>query len=143
MDLDPVRIGVGDRFPAVAFAALRPHSTAAAAAAAALLAFARRTRPLAAGIGAAAFLNAAALSRRARVGTAGSESTDLTVLTANVLVGAADTGALATLIEREAPDLVSLPEAGPDFRDKLLPLVAGLGYLARVLCCSPLTAWAT
>jgi endonuclease/exonuclease/phosphatase (EEP) superfamily protein YafD len=56
--------------------------------------------------------------------------TDLTVLAANVLVGRADTGALATLLERERPDLVSLPEAGPDFRDKLLPLVAELGYQA-------------
>ena len=57
-------------------------------------------------------------------------ATDLTVLAANVLVGTADTGALATVLEREAPDLVSLPEAGPDYRDKLLPLVAGLGYRA-------------
>jgi endonuclease/exonuclease/phosphatase (EEP) superfamily protein YafD len=56
--------------------------------------------------------------------------TDLTVLAANVLVGRADTGALATVLERERPDLVSLPEAGPDFRDKLLPLVAELGYQA-------------
>ena len=56
--------------------------------------------------------------------------TDLTVLAANVLVGRADTGALATLLERERPDLVSLPEAGPDYRDKLLPLVAELGYQA-------------
>jgi endonuclease/exonuclease/phosphatase (EEP) superfamily protein YafD len=52
------------------------------------------------------------------------------VLAANVLVGTADTGALATMIERERPDLVSLPEAGPDYRDKLLPLVAALGYRA-------------
>ena len=56
--------------------------------------------------------------------------TDLTVLAANVLVGRADTGALATVLERERPDLVSLPEAGPDYRDKLLPLVAELGYQA-------------
>ena len=56
--------------------------------------------------------------------------TELTVLAANVLVGRADTGALATVLERERPDLVSLPEAGPDYRDKLLPLVAELGYQA-------------
>ncbi len=60
----------------------------------------------------------------------GAAVTDLTVLAANVLVGRADTGALATVLERERPDLVSLPEAGPDFRDKLLPLVAELGYQA-------------
>ena len=56
--------------------------------------------------------------------------TELTVLAANVLVGRADAGALATVLERERPDLVSLPEAGPDYRDKLLPLVAALGYQA-------------
>jgi endonuclease/exonuclease/phosphatase (EEP) superfamily protein YafD len=132
----PDRIGVGHRFPGVALAALRPHGTAAAIAAAALLAVPRPTRALAAGIGSAALVSAVSLLSRARaldaarVSTDLTDLTDLTVLTANVLVGSADTGALATLIERESPDLVSLPEAGPDFRDKLLPLIAGLGYRA-------------
>jgi endonuclease/exonuclease/phosphatase (EEP) superfamily protein YafD len=131
--LSPDRVG-GTRFPLVALAALRPHVTATALAAAAALAAHRRTRPLAAGIGSAALASAAALGARARrtagVAQQGAAVTDLTVLAANVLVGRADTGALATVLERERPDLVSLPEAGPDYRDKLLPLVAELGYQA-------------
>ena len=146
--LSPDRIG-GARFPLVALAALRPHVTATALAAAAALAAHPRTRPLAAGIGSAALASAAALGARARRDRRHGDSAageppsrrshaaepattviDLTVLAANVLVGRADTGALATVLERERPDLVSLPEAGPDYRDKLLPLVAELGYQA-------------
>ena len=120
--LSPDRLG-GARFPLVALAA------------AAALAAHPRTRPLAAGIGSAALASAAALGARVRrtaagVAEPGAAVTDLTVLAANVLVGRADTGALATVLERERPDLVSLPEAGPDYRDKLLPLVAELGYQA-------------
>ncbi len=134
--LVPDRIGIGHRFPAVDLAALRPHVAASAFVAAAVLAVPRRSRPLAAGIASAALAGAASLLGRAsRRPTAPTTATrapalELTVLAANVLVGAADTGALATLLEREQPDLVSLPEGGPDFRDKLLPLVAGLGYRA-------------
>jgi endonuclease/exonuclease/phosphatase (EEP) superfamily protein YafD len=137
--LVPDRIG-GARFPFVALAALRPHVTAMALATAAVLATHPGTRPLAAGVGSAAVASAAALGARRGAGPAdvlgdgdtasGAAVTDLTVLAANVLVGRADTGALATMLERERPDLVSLPEAGPDFRDKLLPLVAELGYQA-------------
>ena len=131
--LSPDRVGRA-RFPLVALAALRPHVTATALAMAAALAAHPRTRPLAAGIGSAALASAAALGARARrtggVAQQGAAVTDLTVLAANVLVGRADTGALATVLERERPDLVSLPEAGPDYRDKLLPLVAELGYQA-------------
>jgi endonuclease/exonuclease/phosphatase (EEP) superfamily protein YafD len=130
--LSPDRVG-GARFPLVALAALRPHVTATALAAAAALAAHPRTRPLAAGIGSAALASAAALGARVRRTAGVAEQgavTDLTVLAANVLVGRADTGALATVLERERPDLVSLPEAGPDYRDKLLPLVAELGYQA-------------
>ena len=131
--LSPDRVG-GARFPLVALAALRPHITATALAAAAALAAHPRTRPLAAGIGSAALASAAALGARARRSGGQAQQraavADLTVLAANVLVGRADTGALATVLERERPDLVSLPEAGPDYRDKLLPLVAELGYQA-------------
>ena len=71
--------------------------------------------------------------RRRLVGQAGRRPAaqagePLTVLSANVFTGRADTGMLAALIEREEPDFVVLPEAGCDFRDKLLPLVAHLGY---------------
>ena len=150
--LSPDRFGAA-RFPFVALAALRPHVTATALAVAAALAVHPSTRPLAAGVGSAALASAAALGARARrdgrgggsaaadapprraraaapLGSTGAAVTELTVLAANVLVGRADTGALATVLERERPDLVSLPEAGPDYRDKLLPLVAALGYQA-------------
>ncbi|HZG92189.1 MAG TPA: endonuclease/exonuclease/phosphatase family protein, partial [Pseudonocardia sp.] len=60
------------------------------------------------------------------------DGVDLTVLTANVLKGRADTADLAALIARERPDVVVLPEAGHDFRDKLDPLVAHLGYRSEV-----------
>ncbi len=135
----PERVG-GDRFPFAALAALRPHVAATALAAAALLAAHPRSRPLAVGVGSAALAGAVSLGARSRRlprclpradGTPEvTNVTNLTMLTANVLVGTADTGALATLLERERPDLVALPEAGPDYRDKLLPLVAGLGYRA-------------
>lgn len=152
--LMPDRVG-GGRFPLAALAALRPHVTAGALAAASALATYPRARPLALGVGSAAVVGAAALSARTRrdgareaagaattesagvadtgpaaIGSAETAVTELTVLAANVLVGTADTGALATMLERERPDLVSLPEAGPDYRDKLLPLVAELGYQA-------------
>jgi endonuclease/exonuclease/phosphatase (EEP) superfamily protein YafD len=90
---------------------------------------ARRHRPVAAALGAAALAGACAVSGRVVVRPRpepGPE--DLTILSANVLAGRADTGALATLLERERPDLVALSEAGEDFRAKLTPLVAGLGY---------------
>jgi endonuclease/exonuclease/phosphatase (EEP) superfamily protein YafD len=126
----PDRVG-GSRFPFAALAALRPHVAATALAAAALLATRRGTRPLAVGVGSAALVGAASVGARSRRRQASTPApTDLVVLTANVLVGTADSGSLATLLERERPDLVSLPEAGPDYRDKLLPLVAALGYRA-------------
>jgi endonuclease/exonuclease/phosphatase (EEP) superfamily protein YafD len=142
----PDRVG-GARFPFAALAALRPHATATALAAATALATFPRARPLAVGVGSVALAGAATLGARTRRDrrdsgsaagrtssrrphAAGAAVTELTVLAANVLVGRADTGALATVLEREQPDLVSLPEAGPDYRDKLLPLVAELGYRA-------------
>ncbi len=121
----------GSRFPFAALAALRPHVAATALGAAVLLAIRPGTRPLAVGVGSAALGGLASVGARARRRRETTRAmTDLTVLAANVLVGTADAGALATILEREQPDLVSLPEAGPDYRDKLLPLVAALGYRA-------------
>jgi endonuclease/exonuclease/phosphatase (EEP) superfamily protein YafD len=118
---------------AVAAVAWRPHAAAVTAACAALLASRPRGRPAAAALGAVAAAAAPAIAgrvaRRPRPAPAAGE---LTILAANVLVGRADTGSLATLLEREAPDLVALSEAGPDFRDKLMPLVESLGYRAWV-----------
>ena len=132
--LSPDRVGRA-RFPLVALAALRPHVTATALAMAAALADPPARPPAGRRHRVGARWRA---RRRSAPGPAapagwrnsGAAVTDLTVLAANVLVGRADTGALATVLERERPDLVSLPEAGPDYRDKLLPLVAELGYQA-------------
>ncbi|MHA6628674.1 endonuclease/exonuclease/phosphatase family protein [Pseudonocardia sichuanensis] len=111
----------------------RPHLAASALAGAALLALRPRRRPLAVALAATGIAAGAPVVPRALRGPAtrpGPE--DVTVLTANVLHGRADTGALAGLVAREGPDFVVLPEAGGDFRDKLMPLLAHLGYRSWV-----------
>jgi endonuclease/exonuclease/phosphatase (EEP) superfamily protein YafD len=108
---------------------------AGALAVAAALAPARATRPVAIGVGAVGLVGLAAVAGRGvrrAPGEAPVGGTELKVLSANVLKGRADTGELATLLEREHPDVVVLPEAGHDFRDKLMPLVGGLGYRSWV-----------
>ncbi len=113
--------------------AWRPHLAASALAGAALLATRGRNRPLAAGLAAVGLVAGAPVVRRAaREPAAWPGAGDVTVLTANVWHGHADTGALAALVADERPDFVVLPEAGSDFRDKLMPLLAGLGYRAWV-----------
>jgi endonuclease/exonuclease/phosphatase (EEP) superfamily protein YafD len=113
--------------------AWRPHLAASALAGAALLASRRRTRPLAAGLTAAGLVAAGPVVRRAgRRPSAAPGTGDVTVLAANVLHGRADTGLLAAMVAAERPDFVVLPEAGGDFRDKLMPLLDGLGYRAWV-----------
>ena len=127
--LVPDLLGRDRRLPMIATVAWRPQAVAGAAAAAALLAPWRATRPTAAAVGAAAFAGSVAIvARTRRPAAAAADSAVLTVLSANVLCGRADTGALAALIERAQPDFVVLPEAGCDYRDKLAPLVAGMGY---------------
>lgn len=125
----PDRLRIDHRFPVVDLVAWRPQASVAALASAGLLGFARSTRPAAAAVGAVGLAGLASVAgrarRRARPPTVGES---VTILTANVLVGHGDTGALATLIARERPDLVVLSEAGPDFRDKLVPLLGETGY---------------
>jgi endonuclease/exonuclease/phosphatase (EEP) superfamily protein YafD len=113
----------------IATVAWRPQAVAGAALTASALGVRRTTRPAGAVLGAVAAAGAVAVARRARADRADPATGEpVTVLTANVYTGRADTGLLAELIEREKPDFVVLPEAGCDFRDKLLPLVAHLGY---------------
>jgi endonuclease/exonuclease/phosphatase (EEP) superfamily protein YafD len=131
----PDRLRVDSRFPFVESVSLRPQAVAGALAAALALAPVRAARPYAAGVGAVGLVGLAAVAGRGvrrRPGPAPAGGTDLTILTANVLKGRADAGELATLVEREHPDLVVLPEAGHDYRDKLMPLVAVLGYRSWV-----------
>lgn len=127
--LVPDLLGHDRRLSMIATVAWRPHAVVSAAAGAALLAPWRATRATAAVVGAVAGVGSVALAARMRRPAAtAAGSTTLTLLSANVLCGRADTGDLAALIEREQPDLVVLPEAGCDYRDKLAPLVGGMGY---------------
>jgi endonuclease/exonuclease/phosphatase (EEP) superfamily protein YafD len=129
----PDRLRIDHRFPFVDVVAWRPHATAALGAVAALLSTRRASRPFGAALGAVALAAVPSIVGRVKPRpVAPPTNDDITVLSLNVLVGRADTGAVATLIERERPDLVALPEAGPDYRDKLLPLVEGMGYRAWV-----------
>ncbi|MFP5022658.1 endonuclease/exonuclease/phosphatase family protein [Pseudonocardia phyllosphaerae] len=140
----PDLLRVDHRFPLVDVTAWRPHASVAALAGAVALAPFRAARPSAVALGMAGAAGAAATFgvRRAGAvaGTAGrslgdrhgpeadADGPEITILGANVLLGRADTGALAALVAAEQPDLVVLPEAGVDFRDKILPLLDGLGY---------------
>jgi endonuclease/exonuclease/phosphatase (EEP) superfamily protein YafD len=129
----PDWIRLDRRFPFVDIVAFRPQFTVSALAGAALLARGPRNRPAAAAVAAVAVAGLAAVARRGvRLPAPPPAPEDLTVLTFNVLKGRADTGQLATLIARETPDFVVLPEAGTDFRDKLMPLVETLGYRSWV-----------
>jgi endonuclease/exonuclease/phosphatase (EEP) superfamily protein YafD len=124
--------------------AWRPHLAASALAGAALLAVRPRTRLLAAGLAAAGLVAGRQVVPRAVRGPddaalsdpglddTGSGEGEVAVLAGNMRHGRADTGALAALIADERPDFVVLPEAGGDFRDKLMPLLDGLGYRAWV-----------
>ena len=117
------------RLPMLAAVAWRPQAVVGVAAAGAALGAWRTTRPAGVALGTVAAAGAMAVARRMPGrDDDGAAGEPLTVLSANVFTGRADAGQLAGLIEREAPDFVVLPEAGCDFLDKLLPLVAHLGY---------------
>jgi len=125
----PDALRLDGRLPWIATVAWRPQAVVGAALAASALGAWRPTRGAGVALGAVAAAGAAAVAHRTPVRRAAAGAGELvTVLSANVFTGRADTGLLAALIEREEPDFVVLPEAGCDFRDKLLPLVAHLGY---------------
>ncbi|SDF95486.1 endonuclease/exonuclease/phosphatase family protein [Pseudonocardia oroxyli] len=132
----PDRVGLDRWHPFTALAALRPQTVGATALVACLLGIRRTTRPAGVAVGAVAAAGAAGLvsraTRRTSARTDPTAQPDLLVLAANVWNGRADAGALATLIARERPDLVSLPESGEGFREKLMPLLDGLGYRSWV-----------
>ena len=125
----PDRLRIDNEFPLVDAVAWRPHASLASLAAAGLLAARPASRPAGAAVGAVAACGLASVVGRAvRRPRPEPETVALTILTANVLKGSADTGALAAVVMRERPDLVVLPEAGPDYRDKLMPLLGESGY---------------
>jgi endonuclease/exonuclease/phosphatase (EEP) superfamily protein YafD len=131
----PDRLRLGDRYPFVDFVAWRPHASAAALLTGAVLATRRGTRPTAAALGTVAavgLVDAARQHARPEPPVRPATGTELTVLALNVRYGRTDTGELATLIERSTPDFVVMPEAGPDFCDKVMALVEILGYRSWV-----------
>ncbi len=135
----PDRLRIGDRFPAVDVIAWRPHSAVAALVSGAAMLSRPASRPAGAVISAIATVGLAEVARsrwpRPAAGADPADpadTTELTVLTFNALHGQADTGELATVIERCTPDFVVLPEAGPDFCGKLMALVDILGYRSAV-----------
>src|SRR5436853_6669831 len=94
----PDLFGRDRRLPLIATVAWRPQAVVGAAVGAALLAPWRATRPTAAMVAAIAAAGTAAIgSRMRRSAPTGVGSDVLTLLSANVLCGRADTGALAAL----------------------------------------------
>lgn len=128
----PDRFGLDRHHPFTALAALRPQTVGGTALLAGVLSAFRTTRPAGVAVGAVAALGAAGLVPRVTRRAPRDATADLLVLSANVWYGRADAGALATLIARERPDLVSLPESGEGYREKLMPLLDGLGYRSWV-----------
>ncbi|MET0189046.1 MAG: endonuclease/exonuclease/phosphatase family protein [Pseudonocardia sediminis] len=125
----PDHLRIDHRFPIVDMVAWRPQASVLALGGAGLLSLAKATRPAAAAVGAVGLAGLASVAgralRRRRPEPVGEP---VTILSANVLVGRGDTGALAAVIARERPDVVVLPEAGPDFRDKLVPMLGETDY---------------
>lgn len=124
---------IADRFPVVPVLAWRPHlGVALLAVAAGSVRRSRAAAMTAATLGLAAAVPAALHRRRPGHRPLPSPD-DLAVLVLNVWHGRADPAALAALVRRERPDLVVLPEAGPDYRLRILPLLPdhrGLAALA-------------
>ncbi|MBW0118424.1 endonuclease/exonuclease/phosphatase family protein [Pseudonocardia abyssalis] len=129
--LVPDLLGLDVRTPFAQIVAFRPAvlavTTAVLAVPLAVLLLTRRALPLAVGVLAVLLLAASTLPARAIAGSAG-DGPALTVLAVNVYEGGADVADVAALIAAEQPDLVSIPEAGPRFRERLAPLVEPLGY---------------
>ncbi|MCX6466070.1 MAG: endonuclease/exonuclease/phosphatase family protein [Pseudonocardiales bacterium] len=124
-----MRTTIFDRFPMVAVLAWRPHLAVALLLIGAALALPAPTRS--AGlvlVGVAVLLGAPAAWRLRPERRPAPSPEDLGVLVLNVWHGRADTAALAALIERTAPDVVVLPEAGHDYCARIVARVAALGY---------------
>lgn len=87
--------------------------------------------PFTAGALAVTLVAAALVLPRAIPDPAPAAGTPLTVLSFNTFEGEADIDALAAVIRDRRPDLVSLPESGDDFRDRLAERIEPLGYQVR------------
>lgn len=91
----------------------------------------RRIWPFTAGTLVVVLIGAALVLPRAVADATPTGGTPLTVLSYNTYEGNADVAALADVIRTTRPDLVSLPEAGDEFRSSLAPLIEPLGYTVR------------
>src|SRR5690348_9436067 len=109
--LIPDLLGVDGRQPMLATVAWRPQALVGAALGAVVLSTRRSRRPAAAVLGAVTAVGVTAIAARTpHADRVAPGPHDLTILGLNVFSGQADTGAVAALIGREAPDLVVLPE---------------------------------
>ncbi|MBN9107671.1 MAG: endonuclease/exonuclease/phosphatase family protein [Pseudonocardia sp.] len=132
----PDRLGGLDRWtPFAQIVAFRPYVVVAVGllGLVALVAtvFRRRTWPFAAGLLAVGVVGAGIVAPRLVADPPPPASAPmLNVLSFNVYEGRADPAALAAVIRAEQPDLVSLPEAGARYRDRIAALV-GPGYHAQ------------
>ena len=132
----PDLLGLDRRTPFVQLLAFRPWTLLAGLGAVLVLApvcwFGGRVRafavPLLAGVVAVVLVGAAMVLPRVVADPLPSTGTPLTVLAFNTFEGDADPRALAALVAEQRPDLVSIPEAGEDYRVGLAPLVEPLGY---------------
>lgn len=125
-----------DRYlPFAQLVAFRPQLVTVGLALAVLVALRRSWRPAAAGLAAVALVGGALLVPRAVAGGFAAEpapgAAGLTVLALNVKRGSADLDRVAGMIRRFRPDLVSLPESGPDYAGRLRAALRGSGYLVR------------
>lgn len=136
LDLFPDHLGGLDRWtPFAQLVAFRPyHLVVFGLVGLALLVatvFRRRLWPFAAGLLAVAAVGASIVAPRlVAEPSPPTGGPTLTVLSFNVYEGSADPAVVADVILRERPDLVSLPEAGARYRDRIAPLVAAAGYRA-------------
>ncbi|MCO1654549.1 endonuclease/exonuclease/phosphatase family protein [Pseudonocardia humida] len=132
----PDLLGLDRRTPFVQLLAFRPWTLVGGLGAALVLAmvwrFVRPVRPfvapLLAGVVAVVLVGAAMVLPRVVPDPLPTTGTPLTVLAFNTFEGHADPAALAALVAEQRPDLVSIPEAGEDYRVDLAPLVEPLGY---------------
>ncbi len=121
--------------PFAQLVAFRSQLVAVGLVLAGLVALRRSWRATATGLALVALVGGALLVPRAVAGGAAAEPApgtgSLSVLALNVKNGSADLGAVAGMIRRLRPDLVSLPESGPQYAGRLRAALQGSGYLVR------------
>ncbi|MCY7341808.1 MAG: endonuclease/exonuclease/phosphatase family protein [Pseudonocardia sp.] len=130
--LPDLLFGIDGRSPFAQLAAFRPLAVVGCAVLSALLllalVFERRVWPFAAGVLVVAVIGGALVLPRTIADPLPTGGTPLTVLVFNTFEGEGDVEGLAEMIRAQRPDVVSVVEAGTDYRSRLAPLVEPLGY---------------